>query len=530
MKMRKLFAGIAAAATLLGGMALGATSAQADDAAGTPVTGVATFTFTAETAEQLTNANLKAYKIGDYVQYGSGENVAYGVVTNSNNKTAVDSALKAAGVDTTDSEVDHLAAALNAGTLDVSAARPWASPEKTRKFANALESEGKLTAETSFTLGKPVPATNGSADAKYTATATLPAGIYVFIDSAVATGSVTKAIPMIVASGTVDTEKKALTDPIQGANTVNMKNTNNPGKTKEVNNTSAAIGDTLTYTLTGTIANPAPTEFKFTDKPGKGLTIKAGTFKFYVNGEEISAETAASDFTVPTADVTGGDNASFNVKVNDPSKYAGKTIKVTFQAVINDEADAENGVVNKLDNYGTDVEAPTKFTGFNFTKVDPDGKGIKDVTFQVKDKDGVPLYFVKQGDGSYKKAASANTQGATTDVTTGTNGQLSFTGLDKTKTYTVTETKRASDAYLDIMPSFTVSFNEENGSAVLAKTATSDPWGLVNATAKTVKNVKSITQLPLTGAAGTMLFTVVALLVAGAGVTIAIKSRQNAEA
>ena len=70
-----------------------------------------------------------------------------------------------------------------------------------------------------------------------------------------------------------------------------------------------------------------------------------------MNGEEISAETAASDFTVPTADVTGGDNASFNVKVNDPSKYAGKTIKVTFQAVINDKADAENGVVNKLDNY-----------------------------------------------------------------------------------------------------------------------------------------------------------------------------------
>lgn len=526
MKMRKLFAGIAAAATLLGGMALGATSAQADDAAGTPVTGVATFTFTAETAEQLTNANLKAYKIGDYVQYGSGENVAYGVVTNSNNKTAVDSALKAAGVDTTDSEVDHLAAALNAGTLDVSAARPWASPEKTRKFANALESEGKLTAVTSFTLGKPVPATNGSADAKYTATATLPAGIYVFIDSAAATGSVTKAIPMIVASGTVNAEKKVLTDPTAAA-TVNMKNTNNPGKTKEVNKLFAAIGDTLTYTLTGTIANPAPTEFKFTDKPGKGLTIKAGTFKFYVDGAQISAETAASDFTVPTADVIGGDDASFDVTVNNPSKYAGKAIKVTFHAVINDDADAEDGVVNKLDNYGTNVEAPTKFTGFNFTKVDPDGKGIKDVTFQVKDGD-TTLYFVKQGDGSYKKAASANTQGATTDVTTGTNGQLSFTGLDKTKTYTVTETKRASDAYLNIMPSFTVSFSKEDGSAVL--TATSDPWGLVDTSAKTVKNIKSITQLPLTGAAGTMLFTVVALLVAGAGVTIAIKSRQNAEA
>lgn len=523
MKMRKLFAGIAAAATLLGGMALGAASAQADDTP-TTVTRDATFTFTAETAEQLTNANLKAYKIGDYVQYGSGENVAYGVVTNSNNKTAVDAALTAAGVTTADGQ-DNLAAALNAGQLDVSAVRPWASPTVTRKFADALESEGHLTSGTDVTLSNPVAAQDGS----YSATVSLQAGIYVFIDSAVATGSVTKAIPMIVASGTVNAEKKVLTNPTAAA-TVNMKNTNNPGKTKEVNKTSAAIGDTLTYTLTGTIANPAPTEFKFTDKPGKGLTIKAGTFNFYVDGAQISAETAASDFTVPTADVIGGDDASFDVTVNNPSKYAGKTIKVTFQAVINDEADAENGVVNKLDNYGTNVEAPTKFTGFNFTKVDPDGKGIKDVTFQVKDKDGVPLYFVKQGDGSYKKAASANTQGATTDVTTGTNGQLSFTGLDKTKTYTVTETKRASDAYLDIMPSFTVSFNEENGSAVLAKTATSDPWGLVNTTAKTVKNVKSITQLPLTGAAGTMLFTVVALLVAGAGVTIAIKSRQNAEA
>lgn len=526
MKMRKLFAGIAAAATLLGGMALGATSAQADDAM---VTDNATFTFTAETEEQLTHANLAAYKIGDYVQYGSDQSVAYGVVTNSANKAAVDSALKAAGVDTADPKVDHLAAALNAGTLDVSDSRPWdknaaGGASTTRAFANALEKE-KLANGTTVKFA----ATSGSAEDGYSATVTLPAGIYVFIDSAAATDSVTKAIPMIVASGTVNTEKKVLTDPIQGANTVNMKNTNNPGKTKEVNNTSAAIGDTLTYTLTGTIANPAPTEFKFTDKPGKGLTIKAGTFKFYVNGEEISAETAASDFTVPTADVTGGDNASFNVTVNNPSKYAGKTIKVTFQAVINDEADAENGVVNKLDNYGTDVEAPTKFTGFNFTKVDPDGKGIENVTFQVKDGD-TTLYFVKQKDGSYKKAASAATSGATADVKTGADGKLSFTGLDKTKIYTVTETVRASDAYLNIMPSFTVSFNEENGSAVLAKTTTSDPWGLVNTTAKTVKNIKSITQLPLTGAAGTMLFTVVALLVAGAGVTIVIKSRQNAEA
>lgn len=515
MKMRKLFAGIAAAATLLGGMALGATSAQADDAAGTPVTGEATFTFTAETAEQLNNARLKAYKIGDYVQYGSGTDVAYGVVTNSANKKAVDAALKTAGVATADKQ-DNLAAALSTGALDISTTRPWNSPDKTRKFANALESENKLTGGTQVTF---TAAPTGSDESGYSATVNLPAGIYVFIDSAAATGSVTKAIPMIVASGTVDTVKKVLTDPTAGA-TVNMKNTKNPGKTKEVDKASAAIGDTLTYMLTGTIANPAPTEFKFTDKPGKGLTIQAGTFRFYAD----DVEAPATDFTVPDSDVTGGENASFDVIVNNPSKYAGKVIKVTFNAMINDDASVTDGVVNKLDNYDTNVEAKTGFVGFDFTKVDPDGKGIENVTFQVKDGD-TTLYFVKQNDGSYKKAASTNTPNATTDVKTNANGKLVFTGLDATKTYTVTETARANGDYLDIKPSFTVSFS--NGAAVLAKTATSDPWGLVNTTAKTVKNVKSITQLPLTGAAGTTLFTVVALLVAGAGVTVAVKSRQR---
>ena len=362
-------------------------------------------------------------------------------------------------------------------------------------------------------------APTGSDESGYSATVNLPAGIYVFIDSAAATGSVTKAIPMIVASGTVDTVKKVLTDPTAGA-TVNMKNTKNPGKTKEVDKASAAIGDTLTYTLTGTIANPAPTEFKFTDKPGKGLTIQAGTFRFYAD----DVEAPATDFTVPDSDVTGGENASFDVIVNNPSKYAGKVIKVTFNAMINDDASVTDGVVNKLDNYDTNVEAKTGFVGFDFTKVDPDGKGIENVTFQVKDGD-TTLYFVKQNDGSYKKAASTNTPDATTDVKTNANGKLVFTGLDATKTYTVTETARANGDYLDIKPSFTVSFS--NGAAVLAKTATSDPWGLVNTTAKTVKNVKSITQLPLTGAAGTTLFTVVALLVAGAGVTVAVKSRQR---
>ena len=63
---------------------------------------------------------------------------------------------------------------------------------------------------------------------------------------------------------------------------------------------------------------------------------------------------------------------------------------------------------------------------------------------------------------------------------------------------------------------------EDNNKLGLASTASVDKTTIIK-----VKNVKSITQLPLTGAAGTTLFTVVALLVAGAGVTVAVKSRQR---
>ena len=40
------------------------------------------------------------------------------------------------------------------------------------------------------------------------------------------------------------------------------------------------------------------------------------------------------------------------------------------------------------------------------------------------------------------------------------------------------------------------------------------------------KNVKNITQLPLTGAAGTALFTIVALVMAGAGLALVFRFRE----
>ncbi len=45
-----------------------------------------------------------------------------------------------------------------------------------------------------------------------------------------------------------------------------------------------------------------------------------------------------------------------------------------------------------------------------------------------------------------------------------------------------------------------------------------------------VTNVKNITQLPLTGAAEAVLFSVIGLLIAGAAVTVFVKSRSTKRA
>ena len=59
-----------------------------------------------------------------------------------------------------------------------------------------------------------------------------------------------------------------------------------------------------------------------------------------------------------------------------------------------------------------------------------------------------------------------------------------------------------------------------------------DAWNLSKDNKGTfqVTNVKNIIQLPLTGAAGTMLFSVIGLLIAGAAVTVFVKSRSTKRA
>ncbi|MEE0653778.1 MAG: LPXTG cell wall anchor domain-containing protein, partial [Bifidobacterium criceti] len=71
----------------------------------------------------------------------------------------------------------------------------------------------------------------------------------------------------------------------------------------------------------------------------------------------------------------------------------------------------------------------------------------------------------------------------------------------------------------NVKPEFTVTIDKDGNVSF-----TQDAWHLVDPQTVTVKNVKSVTQLPLTGAAGITMLVVVALLLGGAGALIAIRS------
>ena len=92
----------------------------------------------------------------------------------------------------------------------------------------------------------------------------------------------------------------------------------------------------------------------------------------------------------------------------------------------------------------------------------------------------------------------------------------------------MTETAVA-DGYQDFKASFTVAI-EENGNVTFAGT---DSWGLApkDSTADyKVTNVKSVFELPKTGAAGIALFVVIAALLGGAAATVYAKSRRASRA
>lgn len=507
MKMRKLFAGIAAAATLLGGMALGATSAQAGDAAttagsGTIVNNDAKFKFTAQDAKQLTNRKLNAYKIADYVQYGTGDNAAYGVQTADGVvRDTLAKALQSATDENVPETGDLMAWALAKGVLSVDDSADengaW-SNSASRKFVESLKNAtGNLGIAETVDLGA---AANGTS-----ATVTLPAGLYLFVDADYSAGTnkdATPSIAILVGSGNVE---NGVLNPLTEA-TVDIKN-QTTAVTKKVNGKdaiTASVGQKVTYTITSKV--PQNTQYysdygyTYTDTPSVGQTVDFDSLKVTVADKALTKDT---DYTVAE-----NEDGTFTVTISSIQKQtAGALITVTYAAKVTEAgASGSKAVTNAvaLSDNGAEATDSTTITnsGFSFTKTDAQGNPLAGATFTIR---------VPGVDGSFT---------ATSDKT----GTVTFKGLAD-GTYEVNETTVPNGFQQSLKAKFNVII--ENGEVKFNGT---DVWGLApkeSSDKYQVKNVKNVSQLPLTGAAGTTLFTVVALLVAGAGVAVALKSRQR---
>ena len=521
MKMRKLFAGIAAAATLLGGMALGAVSAQADDAATTPLL-------------QVNNAQ-EGHTYTPY-RFATFENAGNGTVEVSTVEAWKDAVTAAAdtanGNDSIPAEYANNPAAYVA-TFDA---------EQLRKFADELAKTNPLP--TADGAGLTVTAEQAGAAQPV---AVSGEGWYLVTDTFTKSGetTATTGTPAVVAT-TVNglTDLTIVADKVTGQGNIttvgqfNAKNENPltpPVKTAKVGNVdvngkTVNVGDTVNFTVSAAVPASAGNydvyPFTITDTASKGLKVAAtNAFKVQVDGQDV-------DSSLYTVTQTGSAAVGTTTTITFASakSLAGKTIVVSYTGTVTKDAltDLGGSVNNKAmitTNGGDSGEGKTesKTYGFQFKKigVDNDANALAGAQFVIKKKDGK---FLKQ-DTESKAWSSVDDQTNATVFTSGADGLVQFKGL-AAGDYTVMETNAPNGYAQNFKVTFDVSI-AENGTVTFTQDALKQVTLPTGDQIATVKNVKSITQLPLTGAAGTTLFIVVALLLAGAGVTVVVKSRQR---
>lgn len=515
MKVRKLFAGIAAAATLLGGMALGAASAQAADPQTTPLL-------------QVNNAQEgHMYTPYKFATFENADNGTVEVSTVEAWKDAVTAAADTAnGNDSIPAEYKNNPAAYVA-TFNAEQIRKFAEElAKTNPLPTADGAGLTVTAEQAGTA-QPV-AVDGE-------------GWYLVTDTYNGKAG-TPAVVATTVNGLDNLRIVADAKTGQGGITTvgrfNAKNENPltpPSKTAkvgdvDVNGKTVNVGDTVDFTVSAAVpasaANYDVYPFTITDTASKGLKVaETNTFKVQVDGKDVDAALYKVEQTGSAAVGT-----TTTITFASAKSLAGKTIVVSYTGVVT--KDALTGLDGSVDNKatittngGTSGEGKTesKTYGFQFKKigVDSDANALAGAQFVVKKKDGK---FLKQ-DTESKAWSSVDDQTNATVFTSGADGLVQFKGL-AAGDYTVMETSAPNGYAQNFRVTFDVSI-AENGTVTFKQDLLHQVTLPTDDQIATVKNVKSITQLPLTGAAGTTLFTVVALLVAGAGVTVAVKSRQR---
>ena len=520
---KRALAGVAAAALAVTGFALGAGAANAAPAD-------QTITITAGTNGVIDGHTFKYVQIASYVadEEGKPTNVINTVANETVNNAVTAAVNSVFGENSVPEGMDPLvwAQGVSNDPMGDNSAFPWNGDERSRSFADKLVE--LLDAESNAGLWT----STGTADGDALQIDGLDGGLYLIVDTTADATNASETLPMLVG-----TKNDAITTGM-GSVVVKNEKTDTP-PTKDVSgdkDQTVTQGQEVEFTITGKIPSTAGAAddyaYVFTDYANSGISIATGGITVSYGDESETLD--SSKYAIDPADttVTGvdanfddddtNDDATFTVTIpkstlDELQDYAGQPLVVTYKAtvtttttIVNNKATVTSG--KNTSKPGKSPELTT--TPLSFTKVGANGAKLADVVFTIAPKAGTETPDLPNG--------------YVTEVTSNDEGVVSFAGLAN-GTYTITEGTNPNEGYMDMGLSFDVVI--ENGK-VSVSGETASKWAgldykLVTGSDKDIKvqNVKSITELPLTGAAGTMLFTVLGLLIAGAGALVYMKSR-----
>lgn len=335
-----------------------------------------------------------------------------------------------------------------------------------------------------------------------------------------------------------------------------------------IDETTAAIGDTLSYTVTADVphypANATHTTFKVKDTP-TNLEIQQSSVKVY-GVKAGGAETELTGQFAPTLDngvLTVDMSSKYQTLFCADGTYPYATVKITYDAVLMESASIVTGNTNKPALiYGTDpytesddkeIEIPGGGTpkvytyGLNLTKKNSDNAALSNAVFSVK-SGATKLKFIEDttAKGTYTLAKDQRAAGATDQLTTNAQGTFNIKGLDANVEYVIEETKAPSGYFRNhgsVAFTITPGKNAEGKlTGAIQSVAAKDEKGatLDNAgawtcgidqtntayVAVTLKDTK-IPFLPATGGMGTVIFTIVGDALMILAIVLFIRSRKG---
>lgn len=410
---------------------------------------------------------------------------------------------------------------------------------------------------------------------KTTATANLPIGSYLVVASCTDMTFLNMLVSVNAKADSTDPNGWTLEGKgavLKGNSlSVDKKITEKKGTALQapIDETTAAIGDTLSYTVTADVPhypkNATHITFKVKDTP-TNLEIKLDTVK--VSGVKANGdETEFIGQFRPELDSKGVLTVDMSSKyktlfcANGTYPYA--AVKITYNAVLMESASIATGNTNQPALiYGTDPYTesdasdeeipgggtPKVYTyGLKLTKKNSDDDVLSNAVFSVK-SGTTNLKFIEDAtkNGTYTLAKDQGAAGATDQLTTNAQGTFNIKGLDANVEYVLEETKAPSGYFRNhgsvtfkITPEKntkgkltgaikSVAAKDENGTELADTSAWTCGIDQTNTAyvAVTLKDTK-IPFLPATGGMGTVIFTIVGDALMILAIVLFIRSRKG---